>query len=70
MPVTRNYALEVSEYRATLKCRECEVFIGIGHHDAVPIPSPDGDGVLCRACHRTVLRRLRPGWRTVTWEGK
>lgn len=67
MPLMRNAALEVSEYNATLKCRECEVFIGVGHFDAKPQRSPDGHGYLCRACFGTVIRRLRPGWRAVSW---
>jgi hypothetical protein len=65
--MTRNYPLLVSEYEATLKCRECEIFIGIGHVDAIPLEAPDGDGYLCRACHQTETRRLRPGWRRVAW---
>jgi hypothetical protein len=64
----RNYPLEVSEYNATIKCRECEIFIGTGHFDAVPIPAPDGAGHLCRACLRAEQRRRRPGWRAVTWQ--
>ena len=66
MPLMRNAALEVSEYNATLKCQECEIFIGIGHFDAEPIPAPEG-GLVCRACYRALLRRQRPGWRTVVW---
>jgi hypothetical protein len=65
----RNYPLEVSEYNATIKCRECEVFIGTGHYDAVPMAAPDGPGSLCRACFKAALRRARPGWRVVTWKG-
>jgi hypothetical protein len=63
----RNYALEVSEFNATTKCRDCEIFIGTGHSDAIPIPAPDGPGYLCRACHQAELRRQRPGWRAVNW---
>lgn len=65
--MTRNYPLTVSEYNATLKCRECEIFIGIGHVDAIPLKSPDGDGHLCRACYQSETRRMRPGWRRVGW---
>jgi len=65
--MTRNYALEVSEHNATAKCRECEVFIGTGHYDAIPIPAPDGSGLFCRACYGAELRRRRPGWRAVAW---
>lgn len=67
MPLMRSFALDVSEYKATLKCRECEVFIGIGHYDAQPLAAPDGEGSLCRACYGTMLRRLRSGWRAVAW---
>jgi hypothetical protein len=63
----RNYPLEVSEFKATTKCRECEVFIGTGHSDAIPIRAPDGVGCYCRACYKAELRRQRPGWRSVTW---
>jgi hypothetical protein len=65
--VLRNYPLEVSEYNATLKCRECEVFIGTGHSDALPMRSPDGYDALCRACYQAALRKRRPGWRSVVW---
>lgn len=67
MPITRNYPLEVSEYNATLKCHECEIFIGTGHNDAAPLRAPDGRGFVCRSCFQAELRRLRPGWRSVTW---
>ena len=63
----RNYALEVSEFNATIKCRDCEIFIGTGHSDAIPIPAQNGPGYLCRACHQAELRRQRPGWRAVNW---
>ena len=38
----RTYALPVSEYNATIKCRDCEIFIGAGHEDEFPISAPDG----------------------------
>jgi hypothetical protein len=63
----RNYPLTVSEYNATLKCRDCEVFIGTGHHDAIPIPASDGYGYFCRACYQSDQRRRRGGWRAVVW---
>jgi hypothetical protein len=63
----RNFPLAVSEYNATLKCRECEVFIGIGHFDAQPLRAPDQRGHVCRACYGTLQRRQRPGWREVRW---
>jgi hypothetical protein len=63
----RNIPLDISEFKATTKCRECEIFIGTGHFDAIPIPAPDGGGCLCRACYQAELRRQRPGWRTVAW---
>ncbi len=65
--MTRNCPLAVSEFNATTKCRDCEIFIGTGHNDAIPILAPDGLGYLCRACHQTELRRRRPGWRAVVW---
>ncbi len=55
----RNYALPISEFNATLKCRECEVFIGTGHEDAEPIPAPDGVGFYCRSCLASWNRRNR-----------
>jgi hypothetical protein len=55
----RTYALPVSEYNATLKCRDCEIFIGAGHEDEFPIPAPDGPGILCRSCLVTWQRRNR-----------
>ena len=67
MPITRNFPLAISEYNATMKCRECEIFIGIGHHDATPIPSRESEGFLCRACFQAEARRRRPGWREVVW---
>jgi hypothetical protein len=63
----RNFPLATSEYNATLKCRECEVFIGVGHFDAQPLLAPDGSGQVCRACYRALLRRRRPGWQEVHW---
>jgi hypothetical protein len=55
----RTYALPVSEYNATIKCRECEIFIGSGHEDELPIPAPDGSGVLCHSCLVSWQRRQR-----------
>jgi hypothetical protein len=55
----RTYALPVSEYNATIKCRDCEIFIGAGHEDEFPIPAPDGPGVLCRSCLIAWQRRQR-----------
>jgi hypothetical protein len=55
----RTYALPVSEYKATIKCRDCEIFIGAGHEDEFPIPAPDGSGVLCRSCLSSWQRRQR-----------
>ena len=66
--LTRNYPLAVSEYNATIKCRECEIFIGIGHVDAIPLSAPDDDGYLCRSCYQSEIRRIQPGWRRVTWK--
>ena len=68
LEMLRNYPLAVSEYNATIKCRECEIFIGTGHNDAVPIPALEGGGFLCRACLQAELRRRRGGWRAVDWE--
>ena len=64
----RNYPLTVSEYNATMKCRECDIFIGTGHFDATPLPAPNGRGHLCRACWQSEQRRLRGGWREVVWK--
>ena len=63
----RNVPLEVSQFNATTKCRDCEIFIGTGHYDATPIPAQDSLGYVCRACHLAELRRRRPGWRAVDW---
>jgi len=49
----------VSQFHATLKCRECEIFIGTGHVEPVPLPSPDGDGYLCCSCWHSARRRSR-----------
>ena len=67
MRSVRNYPLEVSEYQATLKCQDCEIFIGVGHHDASPLATDDGRGPFCRACYFAELRRQKPGWRSVHW---
>ena len=61
----------VSGFHATVKCRECEIFIGIGHVERVPLPSPDGTGSLCWSCWHSVRRRSQPsihrptGWTIV-----
>ena len=55
----RNHPLMVSQFRATIKCRECEIFIGVGHEDRVPLPAPDGMGYMCRACWQSHRRRNR-----------
>jgi len=55
----RNHPQMVSLYQATVKCRECEIFIGNGHEDRVPLPSPDGLGYLCRSCWQSFRRRMR-----------
>jgi hypothetical protein len=47
----------ISEHGATIKCRECRVFIGQGHIDEVPISAGEGRGYLCGACFRAELRR-------------
>ena len=47
----------VSEYGATIRCRDCRVFIGEGHIDKVPIAAGQGRGYLCAACFRAELRR-------------
>lgn len=57
--LVRNHPLMVSQYQATIKCRDCEIFIGAGHEDRVPLPSPDGIGYLCRPCWRSFRRRTR-----------
>lgn len=67
MPVTRNYPLEVSEFNSTVKCNSCEIFIGIGHNDAIPFSSSEEAGCICRSCHEAELRRARAGWRAVVW---
>jgi len=55
----RNHPLMVSQFQATVKCRDCEIFMGSGHEDAVPLPAPDGLGYLCRACWQSLRRRTR-----------
>ena len=61
----------VSLFRSTVECRECEIFIGTGHVERVPLPSPDGAGYLCQSCWHSVRRRRRPsihrptGWTIV-----
>jgi hypothetical protein len=55
----RNHPLMVSQFQATIKCRDCEVFIGRGHEDTVPLPAPDGVGYMCRACWQSHRRRTR-----------
>ncbi|MFN0072323.1 MAG: hypothetical protein ACKVVP_12640 [Chloroflexota bacterium] len=64
----RTFALPVSEYNATTKCRDCEIFIGTGHEDEYPIAAPDGDGVLCQSCLTALRRRNRAGtYEQVNW---
>jgi Zn finger protein HypA/HybF involved in hydrogenase expression len=65
--MTRNTPLQISEFNATIKCRDCEIFIGPGHFDAVPVQALDQDGYLCGACHQAEERRRRGGWRAVVW---
>lgn len=55
----RNHPLLVSQFQATIKCRDCEIFIGPGHEDTVPLPTPDGMGYLCRPCWQSYRRRTR-----------
>lgn len=55
----RNHPQMVSQFQATVKCRECEIFIGSGHEERVPLPSPDGLGYLCRSCWQSMRRRSR-----------
>ncbi len=55
----RNHPQMVSLFHSTVKCRECEIFIGTGHEERVPLPSPDGLGYLCRSCWVSVKRRCR-----------
>jgi hypothetical protein len=67
MTVTRIYPLAISEFNARTKCAVCEIFIGIGHNDAVAFPAVDGSGYVCYSCRQHQLRLLRPGWRGVVW---
>ena len=55
--LSRKYPQMVSLFHATVKCHECAIFIGIGHEERVPLPSPDGLGYLCRSCWQSVRRR-------------
>ena len=55
----RNHPLMVSQFRATIKCRDCEIFIGAGHEDRVPLPAPDGMGYMCCSCWQSHRRRTR-----------
>jgi hypothetical protein len=57
--LVRNHPLMVSQYQATVKCRDCEIFIGVGHEDNVPLPAPDGLGYMCRPCWQSFRRRTR-----------
>ena len=57
--VVRNHPLVVSHFKATIKCRDCEIFIGPGHADGVPLPAPDGVGYVCRSCWQSFQRRAR-----------
>jgi len=56
---THTHPLLVSYFQATVKCRECGIFIGTSREDQVPLPSPDGLGYLCRSCWQSVRRRAR-----------
>ena len=47
---------EVSPYGARLRCRVCTIFIGGGHAEVVPVPSPDGCGVVCSSCDAALQR--------------
>ena len=51
----------MSEYGAMLRCRDCTIYIGGRHVEAVPQPSPDGVGVLCSSCRATLRRRMARG---------
>lgn len=64
--LVRNHSLVVSQFKATIKCRDCEIFIGLGHEDGVPLPAPDGVGYMCRACWQSFRRRTRVGEHTPT----
>jgi hypothetical protein len=58
----------VSPFGATVQCRECEVFIGVGHHDATPLGPPDGHGAVGPACYAALLRQVHGhpvDWRSV-----
>jgi hypothetical protein len=57
--IVRTEPQKVSFANATLKCRECEIFIGAGHTDSVPMVAPDGRGPLCHACWNSWQRRHR-----------
>ena len=52
-------AATVSELGATVRCLGCTIFIGIGHHQAVPHPAPDEPGRRCGECHARELRRAQ-----------
>jgi hypothetical protein len=65
-PLLRTHPLMVSLSHSTTKCRECAIFIGAGHVDRVPLPSPDGLGYLCHACWQSVRRRGRSTTYTLT----
>jgi hypothetical protein len=49
----------VSELGATLRCLGCTIFIGIGHHEAIPHPLSDEPGMLCGDCHARERRRAQ-----------
>ena len=57
--LSRKYPQMVSLFHAAVKCHECAIFIGSGHAEQVPLPSPDGLGYLCRSCWQSVRRRGR-----------
>ena len=39
-----------------LRCRVCTILIGDGFVETVPIPSPDGSGVVCSSCDGALQR--------------
>ncbi len=43
-------------YGVTLRCRVCTIFIGGGHAEVVPVPSPSGAGAVCSACAAALER--------------
>ncbi|MBI4494435.1 MAG: hypothetical protein HY690_16760 [Chloroflexi bacterium] len=39
-----------------VQCRECTIFIGEDYQEKVPIPAPDGKGVVCWRCYESLVR--------------